>query len=900
MPLTPGTTLGPYQVTAKIGEGGMGEVYQARDTKLDRDVALKVLPEAFTADPDRLARFEREAKVLASLNHPNIGTIYGLEEAEGVKALVLELIEGPTLADRIKQGAIPVDEALPIAKQIAEALEAAHEAGVIHRDLKPANIKVREDGTVKVLDFGLAKAFQPDASDPSVSASPTMSLTAAATQMGMVIGTAAYMAPEQAKGKAVDKRADVWAFGAVLYEMLTGLKPFVGDDVSTTLARVIEREPDWDVLPSNLSPVLATYVRRCLAKEPKQRVHDVADVRLALNGAFETARDARSEGPQSEGWPRSLRWVGVLALAAGLGVLITGQVMRALPATVTIQRVSINLPASAPFATPRDARRALTFSQLAVSPDGARLVYGGAVDGRPLLHIRELDQTVAQPILGTEGAGQPFFSLDGQWIGFFASDGTSGEELKKVSVTGGTPIRLCTTSQGSGGVWSSDDEIVYSDGDPAELYRVSAAGGPCERLTSPSDESADQIVWPDLLPGSSAIIVSRVATFGVGAVGSIAAFSPETGEYHTLIERGHRARYLPSGHLVYYVDGDLMAVPFDVDRLLAIGNPVAVVEGVLGTNFSISETGMLVYVRRQALEERQDRLVWVDRQGQSDPAIAEPGDYGHLQLSPDGRHLALGSDDIWVIDLERETRTRLTSGDRGPGVAPITAWSPDGLQVTFNRQSGSGDYSLDRINADGSGESELLLNRPYFLTPGSWSPDGRELAFYQMLPGGSGNRDLWILRPGEDSEPTEFLATEFNERAPSFSPNGRWLAYVSDASGRDEIYVRPYPATSGGQVTISTDGGVEPVWSSDGQELFYRSGNAVMAVSIGSGAVLSPSPPQKLFEGRYRRGSAGVASYDVAADGTRFIMATVAPSAAVNLDVVLNWHQELLERVPIP
>ena len=440
MSLSIGSRLGSYDVTAKIGEGGMGEVYRARDTKLDRDVALKVLPEAFTQDPDRLARFEGEAKVLASLNHPNIAAIYGLEEADSTRALVLELVEGPTLADRITRGPIPLDEALPIAKQVAEALEAAHEAGVIHRDLKPANIKVRDDGTVKVLDFGLAKAFQPDASDPNLSQSPTISLTAAATQMGMVIGTAAYMAPEQAKGKVVDKRVDVWAFGAVLFEMLTGRKPFTGDDVSTTLARVIEREPDWDSLPNNLSPVLATYLHRCLEKEPRQRVHDIADVRLAMEGAFETtvsqpsvAVDARNLQVWQRPVPLAVAAVGLMAIT-GLAVW-TASRPAPIAAPDLIQFV-ISPPQSAPL------NLGGIRQDLAISPDGSRIIYKGPhPEGTATqLNLRRLDQLDTTPLRGAEDGIGPFFSPDGEWVGFVNVNG--GTILQKVSILGGPPITL--------------------------------------------------------------------------------------------------------------------------------------------------------------------------------------------------------------------------------------------------------------------------------------------------------------------------------------------------------------------------------------------------------------------------------------------------------------------------
>ena len=503
MPLQPGTTLGSYSVTAKIGEGGMGEVYQARDTKLDRDVALKVLPEAFTSDPDRLARFEREAKVLASLNHPNIGSIYGLEEAEGVRALVLELIEGPTLADRIAQGPIPLDEALPIAKQIAEALEAAHEQGVIHRDLKPANIKVKADGTVKVLDFGLAKAFQPEASDASASLSPTISLTAAATQMGMVIGTAAYMAPEQAKGKVVDKRADVWAFGAVLYEMLTGTRPFVGDDVSDTLAAVLRADVDLAALPDDTPATLSRVISACLRRDPKQRVHDVADVRLAMEGAFETGVSAAalpSPGPQLRVWQRPipLALVGLALLA--LGGLAVGTVMRpGQPSPGSLARFVINTPPDAPLF------RGISSPEVAISPDGTRIVYGSGTGpgSTRQLYLRHVDQLDATPLRGTEGGSGPFFSPDGEWVGFHA-----GDTLKKVSVLGGPAVTICDLDGfPRGRSWTSDDTIVFATTASNGLMRVPVVGGEPEVLTSVDPEGAETAhVWPEVLPNGKGVL----------------------------------------------------------------------------------------------------------------------------------------------------------------------------------------------------------------------------------------------------------------------------------------------------------------------------------------------------------------------------------------------------------
>ena len=901
MPLQPGTVLGPYQVTAKIGEGGMGEVYRARDTKLDRDVALKVLPEAFTADSDRLARFEREAKVLASLNHPNIGSIYGLEEADGGKfrALVLELIEGPTLADRIAQGPIPIDEAILIAKQIAEALEAAHEQGVIHRDLKPANVKVKADGTVKVLDFGLAKALDTTPQgDPSLS--PT--LTAAATQMGVIMGTAAYMSPEQARGQTVDKRIDIWAFGAVLFEMVTGRRAFDGRDVSETMGGVLRLEPEWDALGPSIPRGMTSLIRRCLQKEPRLRVRDIGDARLALAEASEPIRgDDHAEVSQEQrGRWRTLPWVAALlatgAVSGFAGFLVRSQASPPVPT----QRLSIDLSMSAPIFVPRNARSVQDDSALAISPDGTQLVYVGMVDGIRLLHVRSLDSLTAKPLTGTEGAAHPFLSPNGEWVGYFAqSPSGPDDELRRVPVGGGPSIPLCDTRLGIGGVWGADGRIVFSAGDPAELHEVSQSGGPCERLTMPGTATAESYMWPDLLPDGATLIVSAASTTGVGALGRVGAMSRQGGEYRDLIDEGHRARYLPTGHLVYYLNGDLMAVSFDADCVAVTGSPVPVVEGVAGINFAISDTGALVYLSDRGTS-RRDSLVWVDREGRSSPAFGEPGNYDDPSLSPDGRSLAVGIDnDIWIIDLERASPTRLTFGDRGPGTAPITAWSPTGQRVTFNRQSPAGEYTLETVDADGSGEAVRMWSSPDFVTPGSWSPDGSVLAVYQMRRGNN-DRDLAILRPGENPQLADFLATSFNERGPAFSPSGRWIAYSSNLSGRDQVYVRPYPATGGGQITISTDGGNEPVWSSDGRELFYRNGPSMMVVKVSSGTDLAPEAPSRLFEGEYRSGSARVRGYDVTPDGERFIMIAEERQAPQSLDVVLGWFTQLEERVPLP
>ena len=570
MALTPGTALGPYAVTVQIGAGGMGEVYRARDTKLDRDVALKVLPEAFTSDPDRLARFEREAKVLASLNHPNIGHIYGLEEAEGTKALVLELVEGPTLADRIAEGPIPIDEALPIAKQIAEALEAAHEQGVIHRDLKPANVKVKADGTVKVLDFGLAKAFQPEASGASASESPTISLTAAATQMGMVIGTAAYMAPEQASGKVVDKRADVWAFGVVLYEMLTGTRPFAGDDVSKTLAHVIAINPGWNVLPEKVPPVLGTFLRGCLEKDPKHRVRDIGDVRLAMQGVFEASADTPSEAvfPPPSGGRQAL----LLVLALLLGAVVSGAVAwswRPQPQGQPVSRVAISVPPSVPVAPNPN------FNDVAITPDGLRIIYQAVESEAPQLYVRTLDEFESAPLRGTTGGGHPFVSPDGDWVGF-----TDGDALLKVSILGGPPVTIVPDMPAllRGASWGADDTILFGTASNAGLARVSAAGGEVENITG---GEGGRHLWPEILPGGTHAVFTISPAPGPDD-DQIALVDLATGDHRVIIANGTAAKYSPTGHIVYALDGTLRAVAFDVSSFTVTSDPVPVVEGVTG------------------------------------------------------------------------------------------------------------------------------------------------------------------------------------------------------------------------------------------------------------------------------------------------------------------------------
>ena len=900
MPLEPGTTLGVYSVTAKIGEGGMGEVWQARDTKLDRDVALKVLPEAFTQDPDRLARFEREAKVLASLNHPNIGSIYGLEEQDGIRALVLELVEGPTLADRISKGPIPIDDALPIAKQIAEALEAAHEQGVIHRDLKLANIKVKDDGTVKVLDFGLAKAFQPDASDVSASMSPTISLTAAATQMGMVIGTAAYMAPEQASGKTVDKRADVWAFGVVLYEMLTGGRPFVGDDVSKTLARVIDRDPDWTALPADLSPVLGHFLRGCLQKNPRQRIRDIGDVRLAMEGAFETTVRAASDpvdAPQLQVWKRPIS-----ATVAAIGLLVLGglAVWGLTPADPRLI-VRMPIPLGAEERLSNTGRHAV-----AISPDGSHIVY--SANGG--LSLRPVDQLQATPLAGTSdsdgvgvpGARNPFFSPDGLWIGFHV-----GRQLKKISISGGAPVTLCEADQPFGASWGPDDTMLFGQQDG--IWQVPGTSGAPERLIAL--EEGELAHGPHMLPGGEWVLFTfRPAGIGSWDDAQIVMQSLVTGERVVLIERGRDARYLETGHLVYGLNSAVFAVAFDLNARDVLGGPVPLVEGVRVANataavqFSVAHNGSLVYAPGSSGGTGGLSLVWVSHAGEETPMATPAGSYADMRVSPDGTRIAVaaadgGNDDVYIWHLDDGPLTRLTF-DEAADDTPL--WTPDSSRVVFHSTRDSG--GLFWKAADGTGEVERLMESEHNPLPWGWSADGR-LVFSQA-PG-----DIGVLTVDGDRTVEMLLDTGFRETVPSLSPDGRWLAYQSDESGNTQIYVQPFPNIEDGKWQVSTNntgGTFDPVWSPDGRRLFFQQAPParLMVADVETNPTFSRGTPTEAFDLSAYQAAGGTRRYDLAPGGDRFVFLKIAAPVRTSdgdpfnsLIFVENWFEELTARVPV-
>jgi serine/threonine protein kinase len=890
MPVEPGQTLSHYRLIEKIGEGGMGVVWKALDTTLDREVAIKFLPEGFTSDPDRLARFEREAKLLAAVNHPSIASVYGLQEHDGLRFIAMEYVPGETLADGIARGALPLDEALELARQVADALEAAHESGVIHRDLKPANIRVTADGSVKVLDFGLAKSVdRPAGGDPS----STPTVTSGGTQAGMIMGTAAYMSPEQARGKPLDRRTDIWSFGCLLYEMLTGRRCFAGETASDTLAKILEREPEWEDLPNETPPNIRTLLQRCLEKDPRQRLRDMGEMRIAIEDPPADHGGTAME-PRRSAMSRTLPWAIATLMALCALVAWWSASRPGLEQPERSTRLAISMPQNHQLALADE-------TYLAISPDGSRLVYAASSPpgSPPRLYLRELDSFDAVPIPGTEGAEGPFFSPDGNWLGYFADS-----KLYKIALDGGVPLELCHVGQVvPGASWGDDDTILFADSPDSGLLRVPATGGTPERLTTPAIEEGElSHGWPHHLPDGENVLFTMRTSEGT----SVALLSLSTGERRVLAKGIGGAKYLPPGYVVFARFEGLAVVPFDQAKPTAAGEPVIMLDDVYTipamkgagmAAFDLSDTGVLVYVGGGA-EAGYNRLVWIDRDGMSRPAFGEPGGYEWPTISPDGEIVAVtnrsleGDIDIWGLDIERDARSMLTLG--GNNILPV--WSHDGNHITFGSvRDGSRIPKVYWKAADGIGEATMLVEGEHPRFPRAWSPDGGTLAIVEWHP--DTMRDILVLDAEGSGDVVPLIATPFDEFAPLFSPDGRWLAYVSDESGRYEVYVESVPRGRG-RWLVSSGGGIEPLWSPDGRELFYRNGDELLAVPVQSTPTFSVGAPRVLFERRLKNGIYGTLSYDITDDGREFLMIERQVELVPNrLHVVLNWDEELRRKI---
>jgi len=860
-----GRTLGHYEIVGKLGEGGMGAVYRARDTTLGRDVALKLLPEFVAGDGEKIARLEREARLLASLSHPNIATLHGLEESNGLKYLVMELVPGETLAERISRGPLRIEECLGIFRQIAEGLEAAHEKGIVHRDLKPANVIVTSEGRVKVLDFGLAKAVAEEAPSADLSKSPT--LTREGTELGVILGTASYMSPEQARGKTLDRRTDIWSFGCVFYEALTGRKAFSGETVSDILAAILEKEPDWTALPARTPVKICDLLRWCLQKDPHRRLRDIGDARIEI--------DEPSESPVTLPRHRYLPWA-VAALL--LGIAVWSWLRPEAEPERAVSRLTVTLP-------PEQALTWINDPSVALSPDGRRLVYVGGSGKERKLYVRLLDQLEARPIPGTEGAMTGFFSPDGEWVGFYTTAG----KLKKVRLDGGLPIALCDAPDPGGASWGSGDSILFSPGVVSGLSRVSASGGSPSVVSTLDPSQGEFSIWPEILPDGKTALFTILTGTGIPRIGLL---SLETGESRVLLEGGSFARYVPTGHLAYVSEGVLLAAPFDLERLEVTGEPVLILEGVwtnptFGTaHFALSLDGTLAYVPRFAAERT---LVWVDRKGIVRPMTEARWAYGAPQLSPDGQRVAVTIEDhIWVYDMVRDALSRVTFG---PNQEIWAIWTPDGSRLTFRTDDPANIFWQP---ADGSGEAERLTTSENWQSPTSWSPDGKTLVHTDSAP--SAQSDIGLLTFDGEPRSSPFLETPFIEGGGVFSPDGRLLAYVSDESGRDEVYVRPFPG-QGSKWQISNEGGRQPVWARTGREIFYRNGDKMMAVAVETEPTFRAGKPALLFEGQFLGSGSQFHQYDVSLDGQRFVMVQVAKHST-QIHIVQNWFEELKERLP--
>jgi Tol biopolymer transport system component len=920
MAIEPGARIGPYEVLSLLGAGGMGEVYRACDTTLHRDVAIKVLPDSFAGDAERLARFTREAQTLAALNHPHIAQIHGFERSGETCALVMELVEGEDLSQRIARGPLPLDEALPIARQIAEALEAAHEQGIIHRDLKPANIKLRADGVAKVLDFGLAKALEPgagsgDAAGAGLANSPTIT-SPAMTMRGMILGTAAYMAPEQAKGKPVDKRVDIWAFGCVLYEMLAGRRAFQGDDVSTTMAAVLLKEPDWSALPAATPGAVRRLLTRCLTKDPKARLRDVGEARLRIDDLLSGAAgevDAPAMPQTVPLWRRVVPWAAAGVLALG-SMLIGAAVARRSVGDVTSMAVPVTFAVAPPentsFGGPPEGGTG-TATQVAVSPDGRNIVFVAGAQSAYQIYLRPIASLAARAIPGTDGGTFPFWSPDSRFIGFFA-----GGKLKKAPIAGGPVVVLCDAPFGRGGSWSRDNVILFAPGAVANapgretLWRVSSAGGVAAVVTRIDPANADtRHRWPHFLPDGRHFFYTEV--FGAPGTSpkpsTIRIGSLEPAEVDVMLLQAESTAAYASGHVLFARDETLMAQPFDPDARQINGEAFPVAERVSqeGSRYvgaSVSENGTLVYGRDDSLALTE--LTWRDRTGRALGTVDGPAPYLNLALSPEERRVAvavgavnLQNIDIWIIDMARNGRSRLTGE---PGVHGAPVWSPDGTRIAFQSRR-SGKLSLREKRVGGTSPDESLVEgvgNTVAMAPTSWSADGRYIA-YTLRSAFPRTSDVWIFPLFGDRKPFPLVHTNYFEGEAVFSPDGRWIAYTSDESGQANVFMQAFPE-AGDRLHVSTAGGSAPIWRADGKELYYLGPDwTLMAVPIDTIGRVDAGAPQALFPSGvfntgFNTGQTSISvgqTHAVSKDGQRFLLNARTPqfSNVPPLNVVVNW-----------
>jgi len=893
-----GTRLGPYEITARLGEGGMGEVYRATDTKLHRDVAIKVLPPAFTEDKERLQRFEREAQLLAQLHHPNIASIFGLEESDGTLALVMELVEGPTLADRLQQGPLPIDEAMAVARQIAEALEDAHEKGIVHRDLKPQNVKASVDGKVKVLDFGLAKAMDPvggaSGSASQLAQSPT--LTLGATVQGVILGTAAYMAPEQAKGLPVDKRADIWAFGVVLYEMLTGARLFAADTVPETLAGVLKNEIDLEQLPDGVPPAIRRLLRRCLQRSPKSRLHDIADARIVIDEAL---GPGETDGPSRDAVTGARRWLpwSVAALFAAVAAisLLGGRGAREGVAVAAVTRTSVLMPA--------EGRMDQMPGMFALSPDGGAVAFlaaeervAGTAQGSRQLFVRELDDVEPRALAGTEGARLPFWSADSRDIGFFA-----GGSLRRVRRGGGPVQTICKANNGRGGAWNADGTIVFADDPYGPLFRVSASGGepvPATSLDAAKGERSHR--FPAFLPDG------RHFVFGVEPWNEDfrmrikVASLDEVTSGKDLLESTSVPRWAPPNELVISRDEALLAQEIDLERLEPVGEPRLLEDRplLMGDISSLpavdlSADGKMLYA---PIDPRPTDFVWFDRDGvRTESGLREEGVFAFAALAHGGDRLAVqrftadGRRALWIFDLARGTSTRLTA----PGMQPYSAvWSPDDREVAAQIALGSSTSrnSVGLVSVDGGPPRFLFDPSNQWVVPGDISPDGKTLV-YSILTTENRN-DLGYLNLDGGAELHPYLATAADESSPALSPDGRWVAYLSDVSGKQEAYLDTFPKASHPR-RVPVGGAVFQIsFRADGRELLLGATEgedaALFASALRLGADVEIGEPRKLFT--LPSDSVTVAP---APNGERFLVLLPVGNRSPSLTLVENWRAQL-------